>query len=126
MNTKNFFVGDWVKAKSFEGEIVIGYVEHVNELNKSLRIKAVQAEQDGVKGRSIETRVQSVSALPVYFKKSKADLLGLIDLALLTGDKEWFKELTKELQKFAAEPVGNEPPGDISSSNSRLGIPHTR
>ncbi|MGF2616115.1 IDEAL domain-containing protein [Rossellomorea vietnamensis] len=124
MNTKNFIVGDWVKAKSFEGEIVIGYIESVNDASKSVKIKAVQAEQDGVAGSSIETKIHSVSALPESLRKTKADIIDLIDLALLTHDKEWFEQLSADLHGFESGAVSEEDIGKQLSAHSRLNFPH--
>jgi hypothetical protein len=120
MNTKKITVGDWVKAKSFEGEIVIGYIENVNDHGKSVRIKAVQAEQEGVKGSSIETPIQSVTLLQKFHKKTKADILGLIDLALLTHDKEWFERLTADLKDFHEDRGSNGQARKPLSTSSRL------
>lgn len=120
MNTKKITVGDWVKAKSFEGEIIIGYIENVNDHGKSVRIKAVQAEQDGVKGSSIETPIQSVTPLQEFHKKFKTDILGLIDLALLTNDKEWFEQLTADLQDIHEDRTSDGQARKTYSTSSRL------
>ncbi|TYR74261.1 IDEAL domain-containing protein [Rossellomorea vietnamensis] len=120
MNTKKITVGDWVKAKSFEGEIVIGYIENVNKNGKSVRMKAVQDEQDGVKGSSIETPIQSVTPLQEFHKKTKADILELIDLALLTHDKEWFERLTADLKDFHEDRSRNSQARKPFPAGSRL------
>jgi hypothetical protein len=125
MNGKNFITGDWVKAKSMEGELLIGYIEGVNEERKTARIKVVQAEQGFISGRAIETLLSTVTLLPSADNFTKETVMELIDLALLTRDEKWFNELTDELKRF--EETTNK--GSVTrptTSVNRLHFPHVK
>ncbi|EDL66732.1 IDEAL domain-containing protein [Bacillus sp. SG-1] len=125
MNKKNFSLGDWVKAKTVEGELVIGYIEGVNDDSKTAKIRAVQTEQASIAGRTIETFLRSVSALPYTPILTKEDAAELIDLALQTRDEKWFMELTAELsqleQKSSKRKTVNR-----SDVINRLNFPHVK
>lgn len=125
MNKKNFSLGDWVKAKTVEGELVIGYIEGVNDDSKTAKIRAVQTEQASIAGRTIETFLRSVSALPYTPILMKEDAAELIDLALQTRDEKWFMELTASLsrleQKFSKKKAANR-----YEVINRLNFPHVK
>ncbi|WP_409254232.1 IDEAL domain-containing protein [Bacillus sp. SCS-153A] len=99
MKKKFFTIGEWVKAKTVDGELIIGYIEEVNEESKTAKIRAVQTEQEAIAGKTIETLIRSVSVLPSTPASTKEDLVGLIDLALQTRDEKWFQELTAYLSQ---------------------------
>jgi hypothetical protein len=125
MNEKYFKIGDWVKAKSVEGELVIGYIERLNEKSKTAKIKVVQAEQASIAGRTIETLIRSVSALQPSSISTKDEILGLIDLALFTRDEKWFLELTNELSRYEKN-TNKVKPANRSAAPNRLNFPHVK
>jgi hypothetical protein len=125
MNEKHFNIGDWVKAKSVEGELVIGYIEGLNDDSKTVKIKVVQAEQESIAGRTLETLLRSVSALPSSSISTKEEVLGLIDLALLTRDEKWFRKLTDELSRFDKKP-GKVKKANQSVAGNRINFPHVK
>ncbi|RIW34687.1 IDEAL domain-containing protein [Bacillus salacetis] len=125
MNEQNILKGDWVKAKSVEGELVIGYIESVNKDRKTARLKVVQAEEGSIAGRSIETLLRSVTPLQSLNKFTKEYIMELIDLALLTRDEEWFNELTDELKKYEKKPT-KEKETIAGVTRNRLIFPHVK
>ncbi|WP_421385179.1 IDEAL domain-containing protein [Bacillus salacetis] len=119
----NYEIGEWVKAKTVEGELVIGYIEAVNQDSKSVKIRAVQSEQESMTGRTIETLLRRISALPSSSMTTKNEIMQLIDLALFTRDEDWFKQLTADLNRVAKK-SGKERAAGSASSQNRLNFPH--
>jgi hypothetical protein len=88
--------GFWVKGKSVNGEIVLGYIENINSLSGTVKVKVVESDNEEIKGRTIEMLQRSISKLPDNPLQSEGEVLSLIDIALLTRDQEWFDELSKQ------------------------------
>ncbi|NRD79996.1 IDEAL domain-containing protein [Bacillus sp. BRMEA1] len=95
-------IGDWIKAKSRSGELIIGYVEsQSSEIQKGeVKVTVVRSDHNETVGKTILLSSRQVKSLPVSNVTNKAQIQFLIDLALLTKDKTWFMELTSELNSM--------------------------
>lgn len=89
--------GDWIKAESWDGELIIGYIEALSSIEGVLKVKVVTSDNNQTVGKTIPIISQQVKKLPVSNVTNKAQIEFLLDLALLTGDKEWFLALSSEL-----------------------------
>lgn len=98
--SNNVKIGDWVKGNSEDGELIIGYVQALDQLERGALVKVVSSDYDGQVGKSIFLSSRHVKTLPEVNVNNKEQLLNLIDLALATGDKEWFMELSAKLNNM--------------------------
>jgi uncharacterized protein YpiB (UPF0302 family) len=89
--------GDWVKGTSREGELIIGYIENLDFQGTTVRAKVVTSDNREIEGLSIPLLAKDVKKLPDARIANKQQIRFLIDLALSTGDEEWFQELTEKL-----------------------------
>lgn len=48
-------VGDWVKGKTKNGELIYGYVETVNSLQGTVKIKVMDCDNEQIIGKTVET-----------------------------------------------------------------------
>ncbi|PKH10106.1 IDEAL domain-containing protein [Planomicrobium sp. MB-3u-38] len=88
---------DWVKGTSIKGEMVIGFIDSLSMVQGAVYVTVANSDNDAIVGLTIPLAVQQVESLPLTAPKDTVQLEYLIDLALQTGDKEWFEELTGEL-----------------------------
>jgi len=89
--------GDWVKAKSREGELIIGYVDSFDLPEEMIKVTVTTSDQEELVGKTIPILNNKVKKLPNSNVKNKEQILNLIDLALATGDEDWFLELSSKL-----------------------------
>jgi hypothetical protein len=89
--------GDWIKAESPEGELIIGYIESLSSIEGVVKVTVVTSDNKQTIGKIIPILSERVKKLPVSNVTNKAQIEFLLDLALSTGDKEWFLELSSEL-----------------------------
>lgn len=89
--------GDWVKGTSRNGELIIGYVENLDLQGATVSAKVITSDNREIEGRSIPLMTKDVIKLPDSKIANKEQIRFLIDLALSTGDEEWFLALTKKL-----------------------------
>lgn len=89
--------GDWVKGKLLSGELVIGYIENLDIESQTIKAKVVTSDNKTIEGKSIPMLNRQVKKIPDTHIKNKEQIQFLIDLALETGDEEWFIELTTKL-----------------------------
>lgn len=89
--------GDWVKGKLLSGELVIGYIENLDMESQTIKAKVVTSDNKTIEGKSIPMLNRQVKKIPDTHIKNKEQIQFLIDLALETGDEEWFIELTTKL-----------------------------
>ena len=99
-NTSVLNVGDWVKGKSMNGELIVGFVEYLSPLEEKVILTVAVSDNEELIGEAIKLPLQLVERAPVSDMKDRNLLLSLIDLALATGDKEWFDELSEELNSL--------------------------
>lgn len=88
---------DWVKGTSIKGEMVIGFIDSLSMVQGAVYVTVADSDNPGIVGLTIPLAVQQVESLPQIAPKDTAQLEYLIDLALQTNDREWFEELTGEL-----------------------------
>ncbi|MGM0866560.1 MAG: IDEAL domain-containing protein [Bacillota bacterium] len=92
--------GDWIKGKSHSGELIIGYIENLDIQGTTLKAKVVTSDNKTIEGRTIPLLSKQVKKIPEANVKNKEQIQYLIDLALATGDQEWFLELTTKLNSM--------------------------
>ncbi|MDT9027272.1 MULTISPECIES: IDEAL domain-containing protein [Rossellomorea] len=92
--------GDWIKGKSYSGELVIGYIENLDIQGETVKAKVVTSDNKTIEGKSIPLLSKQVKKIPAANVKNKEQIQYLIDLALATGDEEWFLELTAKLNSM--------------------------
>jgi hypothetical protein len=90
-------IGDWIKAKSRDGELIIGYVESFDLSEEMIMVTVTSSDDEELIGITIPILNTKVTRLPNSNVKNKEQILNLIDLALATGDEDWFLELSSKL-----------------------------
>mgnify|MGYP001072011458 CR=1 FL=1 len=99
-----FLEGDWVIADvNREHSKTVGYVTKVGYSDRHIQITQIiqitNNQWEWIKPKvSSYLPTQLVSAVELF--NQYQDKTMLIDLALQTKDKKWFKELTEEKQKW--------------------------
>jgi hypothetical protein len=93
-------VGDWVKATSKEGELILGYIDSLGEAQDTVKVKIIESDHGAVIGKALKMFKKNVEKLPVSTSLLEEQVVNLIDLALLTNDKEWFLELSQKLSEI--------------------------
>nr|WP_263327251.1 IDEAL domain-containing protein [Neobacillus sp. Marseille-Q6967] len=95
-----FEIGDWIKGESRNGELIIGYIESISNLEGVVKVTVVRCDNEEIIGKTIPLLSKQVKLLPAANVTNKEQILFLIDVALSTGDKEWFNELTTKLNSM--------------------------
>jgi hypothetical protein len=90
--------GDWIKGKSREGELIVGYIETLEE--GIIKTKVISSDNKTIEGKIIPLLSKQVKKMPAAKVANKEQIHFLIDLALSTGDEEWFFELTSKLNSM--------------------------
>ena len=93
-------VGDWVRGKSREGELIIGYIESLDPIGGVVKVTVVKCDNKDTISKTISMLSQHVKKLPDSKVVNKEQILFLIDIALLTGDEEWFIGLSSKLNSM--------------------------
>ncbi|RNF40404.1 IDEAL domain-containing protein [Planococcus salinus] len=88
---------DWVKGISRHGELIIGFIDSMSMVQEAVNVVVVESDNEEMIGKTIPMSVNQVESIPMIQSKGAGELEFLIDLALATGDKEWFEELSAEL-----------------------------
>ena len=98
-NNTNLKTGDWIKAESRKGELIIGYIDSLSPegLEGVVKVTVVTSDNKQAIGKTIPILSKRVKKLPVSNVTNKAQIEFLLDLALSTGDKEWFLALSSQL-----------------------------
>jgi uncharacterized protein YpiB (UPF0302 family) len=91
--------GDWVSGKSVNDEKFHGYIEDLDYMNGTVKVKVTECDNESSLGRTIECFISSLEVLPLEILKHKGHLLNLIDIALSVRDEAWFMELTAQLKE---------------------------
>jgi hypothetical protein len=89
--------GDWIKAESRDGVLIIGYIESLSSIEGVVKVTVVTSSNNQMIGKTIPILIKRVKKLPVSNLTNKAQIEFLLDLALSTGDREWFLALSSEL-----------------------------
>lgn len=90
---------DWVKGISRNGEMIVGFIDSMSMVQGAVNVTVAESDNEALIGKTVPMSVKQVESLPQTVAKDAAQLEYLIDLALATGDKEWFEELTAELNE---------------------------
>ncbi|EEK78052.1 IDEAL domain-containing protein [Bacillus cereus] len=90
-------VGDWVRGISNEGEFILGYIASLDDVEGVVTVIIVKRDNKYTINEAISLFSKHVNKLPESKAINKEQILYLIDLALLTGDEEWFIELSSKL-----------------------------
>jgi hypothetical protein len=98
-NNSTLKSGDWIKGKSHDGELLIGYIESL-DFSEGVKVTVVKSDNNEVIGKTITILRKGVKRLPVSKVTNKEQVLFLIDLALSTGDEDWFMELSSKLNSM--------------------------
>jgi hypothetical protein len=98
MNNSILKVGDWIKGKSRDGELMIGYVDSLDILDEKVNATITSSDDVTLVGKTIPMSTNGVKKLPEPQVKNKEQIQYLIDLALVTGDEDWFMELSEQLK----------------------------
>ncbi|MGD6901346.1 IDEAL domain-containing protein [Bacillus infantis] len=92
--------GDWVKGKSIDGKLLMGYIESLDPQGGALKVTAVTSDNEMIVGKTILMQSKDVKKLPETKISNKEQIRFLIDLALSTGDEEWFIELSSQINSM--------------------------
>jgi uncharacterized protein YpiB (UPF0302 family) len=92
--------GNWVKGNLLSGELIIGYIESLSSLEGVAKVTIVTSDNNKLSGRTIALLTSQLKCLPAANVSNKEQILFLIDLALSTGDEEWFNELSSKLNSM--------------------------
>ncbi|PLR94665.1 IDEAL domain-containing protein [Bacillus sp. T33-2] len=115
-------VGDWIKGKSKHGELIHGYIETIDALRGSVKVNVVASDNKGTIGKCIVTLNKWVEKFHDADTNLEGQIITLIDLALATGDKEWFMELSAKLNSIRQDSEKNESTGqDILKGEHGIG-----
>ncbi|SDE69823.1 IDEAL domain-containing protein [Paenibacillus sp. cl123] len=87
---------DWVSGSSASDEKFIGYVESIDE-GGQLLVWVTQSDHEPIVNTLLQASRVRTKKLPDRSLFSHEELRSLIDLALMTHDKQWFAELNKKL-----------------------------
>lgn len=91
--------GDWVKGTLRNGELIIGYIESL-DVTGVVKVTVVTSDNNEIIGKTVPILIGRVKKLPVSKVNNKAQIQFLIDVALSTGDEEWFIELSSKLNSM--------------------------
>lgn len=87
-------IGDWIKVKAILGLYFYGYVTRIYGSSVDVKI---------TKGLLPKQTVERYKVQPWTIEENYIDYDSLIDLALLTHDEEWFRELTRQKELLVKE-----------------------
>ncbi|MGN7456510.1 hypothetical protein ACTHPH_16995 [Paenibacillus pasadenensis] len=97
-------IGDWVSGVTVMDERFIGYVDAADPVG-FYRIVVTQSDRERIVGKRVGARASKVRKLSEHGQQAGAgELRTLIELALLTWDEDWFRELTERARTADAEP----------------------
>lgn len=96
----NLQIGDWIKGKSADGELILGYIDSVNDQEQFAKVMVVTSDNNEAIGKTIPIKQKQLKKIPNVQVINIEQLRSLIDVALITGDKEWFMELSDKLNSL--------------------------
>jgi hypothetical protein len=92
--------GDWVKGNLLSGELIIGYIESLSNVEGVAKVTIVTSDNKDISGKTVALLTNQLKRLPAANVTNKEQILFQIDLALATGDEEWFNELSAKLNSM--------------------------
>ncbi|MGZ0052529.1 IDEAL domain-containing protein [Brevibacillus gelatini] len=115
-------ISDWVMGKTRHDELVQGFVETVDTWRGIARVFVVKSDNEETIGKLVAIPLPWLERMSTGTFDDVEQLHDLIDLALVTKDEAWFKELTAKLQEkqqMASESQRRKPRS--FSAQNRLG-----
>ncbi|WNQ09074.1 hypothetical protein MJA45_15610 [Paenibacillus aurantius] len=100
---RDWKAGDWVSGVSTLDEFFIGYLDSASE-GQLWKVWVTQSDHESIVGERVEARSSKLKKLPETSALTAEDRRALMELALLTHDKEWFQALAEQ-QEQAASPA---------------------
>ncbi|WP_257351217.1 hypothetical protein [Pseudalkalibacillus decolorationis] len=95
-----FQTGEWVKGKTINDEMIQGYIHSIHPQNGTIQLYVTISDHKEIIGKMIETFVHRIEPLPKSIDDQEGYLANLIDIALLTKDREWFMEVWSKLNNL--------------------------
>lgn len=105
-NSSILKTGDWIKGKSMDGELILGYIDSLDILDGIVKVTVIISDNNVTVGKTIPMLSTQVKKMPVSKVTNKEQIRFLIDLALSTGDEEWFNELSSQLNSMKQLVIG--------------------
>ena len=93
-------VGDWVRAKTTNGELIHGYLVKAHPEYSKAALKVIRSDNEHIIGSTLRLYKEDIIKLDNRPKYTVKQLETLIDMALASKDKQWFIELSTELKKI--------------------------
>lgn len=122
-NYTSIQAGDWVSGTSHLDEKFIGYVDSLAE-DHIVKVWVSQSDHDNIVGEFVQTKLSKVKKLPEDNPFTQDELAVLIDLALITKDKEWFQDLISQsyiaATRLTGQNKGNNKKIHIAKWSSRI------
>ncbi|WP_349408310.1 hypothetical protein [Pseudalkalibacillus sp. SCS-8] len=92
--------GDWVRGKTINDEILQGFIHSIHPANGTVKIVVTQSDHHKIVGKTVETFIHRIQPLTESIDDQETFLENLIDVALLTKDKDWFMEIWDRLDEL--------------------------
>ena len=108
LNYNILLLGDWVNAYTSDGELIHGYIETLDFFREITQISVVSSDNKDIIGKVVSLDIKDVKKIPISTKYFDAQLIDLIDIALLTKDKKWFIELSENLKSTYNQKQANQ------------------
>jgi hypothetical protein len=115
-----FEKGDWIQGRSREGELIHGYVESIDSIQGIIKVFVIESDNEKVIGKAIWILIKYAEKLPIMKANNENELLSLIDIALLTKDKQWFIELSERLSSIKKISTNKGKKSNFSISGNRF------
>ncbi|WP_017727735.1 IDEAL domain-containing protein [Halalkalibacterium ligniniphilum] len=119
-HNKRFVIGDWVKGKLKNGELLHGFIQTIDPIKDIIRVHVVACENEDTIGSTIGLPSNAVQLIPNTQVNNEEQIYTLIDLALLTKDEQWFNELTTALKTVEKTNANNKPIASDSNFGSSV------
>ncbi|MCQ6558961.1 IDEAL domain-containing protein [Paenibacillus mendelii] len=122
-----FEISEWVQGKTSDGQLIHGFIESIESLQRIVKVHVVQSDYEDAIGTLIAVREERLKKLPELAMEDAPSIENLIDLALSTKDEAWFMELTEKrrgIQPRASKAKDSSP--IYTAYTNRLGLSGTR
>lgn len=87
-----FQTSDWVKGKTVNDEMIQGYIHSIQPANGTVKLVVTISDHTQIIGKTVETFLHRIEPLTATIDDQEEYLENLIDIALLTKDRDWFQE----------------------------------
>src|SRR5687768_14137859 len=101
-NKAKFNIGHWVQGETWDNQKIYGFIIHIEDSESIIKVYIVDSINKKLHGRMIRVFSASLQKGPEQ-APVKAALEQLINIALLTKDEEWFKQLLKQLVEIETQ-----------------------